>query len=117
MPNGVSISPILTGEGDVQDMGPGAVTSQLPSLKSTSDTLRANMTSFNEFKNVPNQGYSAQHSAAQSDGDDEGRGDAGNSTVGNSTDIQRKDILLYSSGNKYKPNAGYNNNNPGEQYW
>ncbi len=117
MPNGVSIAPIGTTEGDVQDMGPGAVTNQLPSLKATSDAIRANITSFNEFKNVPNQGYSAQHAASQSDGDDEGRGDAGNSTVGNSVDTLTKDVLLYSSGNKYKPNAGYNSNNPGEQYW
>jgi hypothetical protein len=117
MPNGVSIAPIGTTEADVQDMGPGAVTNQLPSLKDTADAVRANITSFNEFKNVPNQGYSAQNPAAQSDGDDEGRGDAGNGTVGNSVDIQRKDILVYSSGNKYKPGAGYNNHNQGEQYW
>jgi hypothetical protein len=117
MPNGVSISPIGTTPADVQDMGPGAVTGQLPSLKDTSDAIRASITSFNEFKNIPNQGYSAQHVAAQSDGADEGRGDVGNSTVGNSVDIQTKNTLVYSSGNKYKPNAGYNNNNPGEQYW
>jgi hypothetical protein len=117
MPNGVSIAPIGTTEGDVQDMGPGAVTNQLPSLKATADAVRASITSFNEFKNVPNQGYSAQNPAAQSDGDDEGRGDAGNSTVGNSVDILTKDVLVYSSGNKYKPNQGYNGNNPGEQYW
>ena len=117
MPNGVSIAPIGTTEGDVQDMGPGAVTNQLPSLKDTADAVRASITSFNEFKNVPNQGYSAQHAAAQSDGDDEGRGDAGNSTVGTSDDIAAKNQLLYSVGNKYKPNAGYNSNNPGEQYW
>ena len=31
MPNGVSISPIGTSPSDVQDMGPGAVTNELPS--------------------------------------------------------------------------------------
>jgi hypothetical protein len=117
MPNGVSISPVGTTPADVEDMGPGAVTGQLPSLKASADIARAQITSFNEFKNVPNQGYSAQNPAAQSDGDDEGRGDAGNNTVGNSVDILNKNTLVYSSGNKYKPNAGYNNNNIGEQYW
>lgn len=117
MPNGTSISPILTTEADVQDMGPGAVTGQLPSLKATADMQRAQITSFNEFKNVPNQGYSAQHPASQSDGDDEGRGDAGNSTVGNSVDILTKNKVVYNSGNKYKPGFGYNNNNFSEQYW
>ena len=101
MPNGVSIGPVGTTSADVQDMGPGAVTNQLPSLKATADAQRAQITSFNEFKNVPNQGYSAQHPAAQSDGDDEGKGDAGNSTVGNSVDILTKNVLVYSSGNKY----------------
>lgn len=117
MPNGTPISPIGTTANDVQDMGPGAVTGQLPSLKATADMVRAQITSFNEFKNVPNQGYSAQHPAAQSDGDDEGRGDAGNNTVGNSVDILTKNQLVYNSGNKYKPGNGYNNNNMGEQYW
>ena len=117
MPNGVSIAPVGTTEGDVQDMGPGAVTNELPSLKETANAVRASITSFNEFKNVPNQGYSPQHPAAQSDGDDEGRGDAGNNTVGNSVDIKKKNELVYSSGNKYKPNKGYDGHNPGEQYW
>lgn len=117
MSHGVSISPILTTEGDVQDMGPGAVTNQLPSLKDTADAVRASITSFNEYKNVPNQSYSTTHPNAQSDGDEHGRGYAGNNTVGNIIDIQKKNVLVYSSGNKYKPNQGYNNNNPGEQYW
>lgn len=117
MPNGVSISPIGTTPQDVRDMGPGAVTNQLPSLKETSNMVRANITSFNEYKNVDNQGYSAQHPNAQSDGDDEGRGDAGNGTVGNSEDTLVKNQLVYSSGNKYKPGNGYNNRDFDEQYW
>lgn len=117
MPNGVPISPIGTSPSDVQDMGPGAVTGQLPSLKATADAQRAQITSFNTYKNVPNQGYSSQHPNAQSDGDDDGRGDSGNNTVGNTTDIQTKNLLVYSAGNKYKPGNGYNNNTGGEQYW
>jgi hypothetical protein len=117
MPNGVSISPVLTTDADVQDMGPGAVTNQLPSLKATADAVRANITSFNEYKDVPNQGYSATHANALSDGDDEGKGDGGNSTVGDSVDIATKNTLVYSSGNKYKPGMGYFNNNFPEQYW
>lgn len=117
MPNGVSISPIGTSPENVQDMGPGAVTNQLPSLKATADMVRSNLTSFNEYKNVDNQGYSPQHPNSQSDGDDEGRGDSGNGTVGNSDDILVKNTLLYSSGNKYNPNNGYNNREIGEQYW
>ena len=117
MPNGVSISPIGTSPSDVQDMGPGAVTNELPSLKDTSDVIRANITSFNEYKNVPNQGYGTTHPNAQSDGDDEGRGNAGNGTVGTTDDIKKKNELLYNSGNKYKPGQGYNNNNYSEQFW
>lgn len=117
MPHGVSIAPVGTTEADVQDMGPGAVTNQLPSLKATADAIRANITSFNEYKNVPNQGYDVTHANAQSDGDGHGKGDAGNSTVGTDKDIMTKNTLLYSSGNKYKPGAGYNNNNYAEQYW
>jgi hypothetical protein len=37
MPNGVSIAGIGTSVGDVQDMGPGGVTNQLPSLKQTAE--------------------------------------------------------------------------------
>ena len=117
MPNGVSISPVGTNPEDVQDMGPGAVTNQLPSLKATAEMVRGNITSFNEYKNVDNQGYGPQHPNAQSDGDDEGRGDAGNSSVGNSDDTLVKTTLLYNSGNKYKPGGGYNNRDFPEQYW
>jgi hypothetical protein len=115
--HGVSIGGVGTSETDVQDMGPGAVTNQLPSLKATADMVRAQITSFNEYKNVPNQGYGPTHPNSQSDGDELGKGDGGNSTVGGTTDILTKDTLLYSSGNKYKPGAGYNNNNYAEQYW
>jgi len=117
------IAPILTDAASVQELNPngGAVTNQLPSLKTEGNVQRLNLTTFNEFKNVPNQGYSAQHPAAQSDGDDHGRGETGpNSGVGTIIDEQRKDVLLYSSGNKYSPgNAGsnYYNYTFGEQYW
>lgn len=117
------IAPILTDATSVQELNPngGAVTNQLPSLKAEGNVQRLNLTSFNEFKNVPNQGYSAQHPSAQSDGDEHGRGETGlNSGVGTIIDEQRKDVLLYSSGNKYSPgNAGsnYYNYTFGEQYW
>ena len=117
------IAPILTDEASVQELNPngGAVTNQLPSLKVESTIQRASITSFNEFKNVPNQGYSAQNPAAQSDGDDHGRGETGpNSGVGTIIDEQRKDVLLYSSGNKYSPGSAgnnYYNFSFGEQYW
>lgn len=120
MPNGQSISPVLTDAGSVQELNPngGAVTNQEPSLKVTGDIQRANVTSFNEYKNIPNQGYSAQHPNAQSDGDDEGRGETGpGQGVGTIIDSQRKDTLLYQSGNKYKPGTNYYNFNFGEQYW
>ena len=117
MPHGVSIAPVGTTESDVQDMGPGAVTNQLPSLKQSADAQRASITSFNEYKNIPNQGYSAQHPNAQSDGDGHGKGDAGNNTVGSLQDVQAKNTSLYNSGNKYGPGQGYNNNNYSEQYW
>lgn len=117
MSHGVSIGGIGTSEGDVIDMGPGAVTNQLPSLKDTASQVRAQITSFNEYKDVPNQGYSATHPGSQSDGDNHGKGDAGNSTVGTQKDIQTKNQIVYSSGNKYKPGMGYNNNNYSEQYW
>ena len=116
------VAPILTDAASVQDLNPngGAVTNQLPSLKAEGDVQRANITSFNEFKDVPNQGYSAQNPAAQSDGDDHGRGETGpNSGVGTIIDEQRKDVLLYSSGNKYQHGSGnnYYNFSFGEQYW
>ena len=117
MPNGQSISPVLTNDASVQDMGPGAITNQLPSLKESADIQRATITSFNEYKNVPNQGYSDTHPNSQSDGDDEGRGEAGFGTVGNSDDIATKNLLVYSSGNKWKPGSGYYNQDFPEQYW
>ena len=51
------VAPILTDAASVQDLNPngGAVTNQLPSLKAEGDVQRANITSFNEFKDVPNQ--------------------------------------------------------------
>jgi hypothetical protein len=122
MPNGQSIAPILTDSNSVQDLNPngGAVTNQEPSLKQTADSQRASVTSFNEYKNVPNQEYSAQHPNAQSDGDDEGRGETGpGQGVGTSDDIASKNSLLYNSGNKYKPGTGsnYYNFSYVEQYW
>lgn len=122
MPNGQSIAPILTDANSVQDLNPngGAVTNQEPSLKQTADAQRASVTSFNEYKNIPNQEYSAQHPNAQSDGDDEGRGETGpGQGVGTSDDIASKNSLLYNSGNKYKPGNGnnYYNFSYVEQYW
>ena len=116
------MAPILTDADSVQDLNPngGAITNQLPSLKVQGEAQRASITSFNEFKNISNQGYSAENPAAQSDGDDHGRGETGpNSGVGTIIDEQRKDVLLYSSGNKYKPGSGnnYYNFSFGEQYW
>ena len=122
MPNGQSIAPSLTDANSVQDLNPngGAVTNQEPSLKQTADAQRASVTSFNEYKNIPNQEYSAQHPNAQSDGDDEGRGETGpGQGVGTSDDIASKNSLLYNSGNKYKPGNGnnYYNFSYVEQYW
>jgi len=116
------VAPVLTDANSVQELNPngGAVTNQEPSLKVTGNIQRLNLTSFNEYKNVPNQDYSAQHPNAQSDGDDHGRGETSpNSGVGTLIDEQRKDVLLYSSGNKYKPGSGnnYYNFSFGEQYW
>jgi hypothetical protein len=120
MANGQSIAPVLTDAGSVQELNPngGAVTNQEPSLKVTGEVVRSQVTSFNEYKNVQGQQYSAQHPNAQSDGDDEGRGETGpGQGVGTIIDEQRKDTLLYQSGNKYKPGTNYYNFNFGEQYW
>ena len=120
MPNGQSITPILTDKNSVQELNPngGAVTNQEPTLKQTGDAQRASITSFNEYKNVPNQGYSKQHPNAQSDGDDEGRGEVGpGQGVGTSDDKVAKTTLLYNSGNKYKPGTNYYNFTYTEQYW
>ena len=108
------IAPILTDEASVQELNPngGAVTNQLPSLKVEGNIQRTSILSFNEFKNVPNQGYDAQNPAAQSDGDDHGRGETGpNSGVGTIIDEQRKDLLLGGSGSNYYTYTY------GEQYW
>jgi len=116
--HGVNIAPVLTDDASVQDMGPGGVLNQLPSLKQSSDIARTQITSFNEYKNITADEYSAQHPNAQSDGDQLGRGETGpNSTVGTLTDEQKKDLLLYSSGNKFKPGMGYNNLDFPEQHW
>ena len=117
MGNGVSIGGIGTSENDVKDMGPGGVKNQLPSVKQTAEMVRNQITSFNEYKNIPSQLYEVSHPNAQSDGDDFGKGDMGNNTVGSRKYIMVKNQLLYSSGNKYKPGGGYNNNNYSEQYW
>ena len=120
MPNGQPISPILTDATSVQELNPngGAVTNQEPSLKVTANNQRAKITSFNTYKDVQGQEYSAQHPNAQSDGDADGRGEkAPGQGVGNSLDIQQKNSLLYQSGNKYKPFNNYYNFGYGEQYW
>jgi hypothetical protein len=104
----------------VQELNPngGAVTNQEPSLKVTGDIVRSQITTFNDYKNIAGQQYSSQHPNAQSDGDEQGRGEANtNGGVGTLTDIQRKNTLIYQSGNKYKPGINYYNFNFGEQYW
>jgi hypothetical protein len=114
------IAPILTDANSVQELNPngGAVTNQEPSLKVTGEHVRSQITSFNVYNITPTNNYSAQHPNAQSDGDDYGRGETGpGSGVGNLIDEQRKDVLLYSSGNKYKPGTNYYSYNFGEQYW
>lgn len=120
MPNGQSIAPVLTDAGSVQELNPngGAVTNEEASLKVTSDIVRSQITSFNEYKNIQDQYYSAQHPNAQSNGAEIGRGEVGpDQGVGTITDEQRKNLLLYQSGNKYKPGTNYYNFNFGEQYW
>ena len=116
MAHGQVISPVLTDNASVQDMGPGGVLNQLPSLKQTADTERLKLTVLNEYKDNNNDRYSAQHVNALSDMDEHGRGET-NNQVGTKTDILTKNQLLYSSGNKYKPGMGYNNNNYPEQHW
>jgi hypothetical protein len=120
MPNGQLIAPVLTDADSVQELNPngGAVTNQEPSLKVTGNIVRSQITSFNEYKNVNGQQYSAQHPNAQSDGDEQGRGELNSGGgVGTLTDSQRKNALLYNSGNKYKPGNNYYSYNFGEQYW
>jgi hypothetical protein len=116
MANGQQISPVLTDPSSVQDMGPGGVLNQLPSLKATADNERLKLTVLNDFKDTPTDRYSPQHPSALSDGDEAGRGESSNQ-VGTRTDQMEKNKLLYSSGNKYKPGMGYYNNNFPEQHW
>lgn len=117
MAHGTPISPVLTDNTSVQDMGPAGVLNQLPSLKTTAEVNRLQITSFNEYKPVNGQMYGAGHPNAQSDGDEHGRGEttpAGG--VGTKTDKMTKNTLLYSSGNKFKPGKGYNGINYSEEY-
>lgn len=116
MANGQLISPVLTDTNSVQDMGPGGVLNQLPSLKATGDMERLKLTVLNEFKDNPNDQYSSTHPSAISDGDNKGRGESSNA-VGTKIDQLTKNALLYSSGNKYKPGGGYNNKNFPEEHW
>jgi hypothetical protein len=117
------VAPVLTDNSSVQELNPngGAVTNQLPSLKVQGEISRSQITSFNVYKNLDNQKYSAQHPNAQHDGDIYGRGElAPGGGVGTSIDTMEKNTLLYSSGNKYKPGSAgsnYYNFSFGEQYW
>ncbi len=116
--NGTPISPVLTDNGSVQDLGSGGVLNQLPSLKQSAENARLQITSFNDYKDSTGQRYGATHPNAQSDGDEHGRGEitpAGG--VGTKTDKNTKNTLLYSSGNKFKPGNGYYNFNYNEEYW
>jgi len=110
------ISPVLTNPDSVQDMGPGGVLNQLPSLKESADAERKKLTVLNDYKDNDNDRYNAQHVNALSDNDEHGRGET-NNQVGTRTDILTKNTLLYSSGNKYKPGMGYNNKNFPEEHW
>ena len=115
---GTPISPVLTDDASVQDMGPGGVLNQLPSLKDSSDTARKLNVKFNEYNSGNGQSYGVGHENAQSDGDEHGRGEtqpAGG--VGTKTDKMTKNFLLYSSGNKFKPGQGYNSLDFNEEYW
>ena len=113
-----SISPVLTDAGSVEELNPngGGVLNQLPSLKEVGNTVRLQNLSFNFYKDSTGNRYNVTHPNAQSDGDNYGRGDI-SGQVGTKIDQLEKDVLLYSSGNKYAPGSGYYNNNYGEQYW
>lgn len=111
-----TISPILTDPSSVEDMGPGGVLNQLPSLKATADAERLRLTVLNDYKDTSADRYGASHPRATSDGDDFGRGENANQ-VGTRVDQLTKNQLVYSSGNKYKPGMGYDNFNFPEQYW
>jgi len=110
------ISPILTDNGSVEDLGPGGVLNQLPSLKQTAELEREKITRFNEYKDVDNLRYESTHPNALSDGDEYGKGE-NNGKVGGSIYQQQKQTLIYASGNKYKPGNGYYGFNYPEQYW
>ena len=116
MAQGQKISPILTDNASVEDLGPGGVKNELPSLKQTADSVRKDNTKFNEYKDVDTQRYESTHPNAISDGDEYGRGDAGNG-VGTRLDAERLKVLLYSSGNKYKPGNGYYNIDYNQEHW
>lgn len=112
------ISPVLTNPESVQDFGAGGVLNQLPGLKATGDYQRQALTSFNDYKDLNGQQYTVLHPDALSDGDIKGKGELNpNGTVGGLIDIQTKNQLLYSSGNKFKPGNGYNNIDYPEQHW
>lgn len=113
-----AISPVLTDAASVEELNPngGGVLNELPSLKEVGNTVRIQNLSFNFYKDVDTQRYESTHPNALSDGDNYGRGDIGQG-VGTKIDQQRKEVLLYSSGNKYAPGNGYNNNEYNEQHW
>jgi hypothetical protein len=111
-----TISPILTDASSVQDFGPGGLLNQLPSLKATADAEGLRLTVLNDYKDTNADRYGASHPNAVSDGDEYGRGENSNK-VGTKTDQFKKNELLYSSGNKYKPGMGYNNRDFPEQHW
>jgi hypothetical protein len=117
---GTAISPILTDNGSVEELNPngGGVLNQLPSLKQTAETRRAEITRFNEYKTGENQGYGPTHANSMSDGDEHGRGE-NSGGVGTSIDKAEFKTLMFSSGNKYKPgnSSGYYTYDYPEQYW
>lgn len=120
MPNGQVISPILTDAASVQELNPNGagVTNQLPTLKQVGEQVRSQNLTFNFYADSDGNRYGVSHPNAQSDGDEYGRGEVSpNGGVGTKTDKIVKNTLLYSSGNKYKPNDGYYNFDYGEQYW
>tara|TARA_R110002110_G_scaffold75072_2_gene198523 strand:+ start:13727 stop:14077 length:351 start_codon:yes stop_codon:yes gene_type:complete len=116
MANGQKISPILTDDASVEDLGPGGLLNELPSLKETADRQRKFNTKFNDYADLSGNRYSSVHPDATSDGDNAGRGDAGNG-VGTNNDQMELKKLLYSSGNKYKPGSGYFNIDYIQEYW
>ena len=61
MAQGQQISPILTDDASVEDLGPGGVLNQLPSLKQTADSVRKDNIKFNEYKDLNEQRYSSAH--------------------------------------------------------